>query len=77
MAHAGTPCRAPYTQALQRVLRNVPDAGFVADLLFLEAWEMQAIPTLGAMLRVRQLIRANPGLADEIIAELAATNCGS
>jgi hypothetical protein len=36
-AHAAIAGGAPYTQALRRALEDVPNASFVADLLFLEA----------------------------------------
>ena len=41
-----------------------------ADLLFLEAWEIQPRPEVGIALRVHQIRRANPLLAAEIRAEL-------
>ena len=40
------------------------------DLLFLEAWEMQARPDIASTLRAGQIRRANPLLAEEIRAEL-------
>jgi hypothetical protein len=42
----------------------------VADLLFLEQWELRPSPGAAAALRVIQLRRANPDLAAEIRAEL-------
>lgn len=62
--------RPPYTQAVQRALATVHDAMAEADLLFLEAWEMQPTGHLGATLRASQIRRANPILTAEINAEL-------
>ncbi len=49
-------------------LRNVSAHDFVEavieDLRYLEAWERGDIPLLGAVLRVRQIRRANPALHD-------------
>lgn len=62
--------RTPRTTALRHALSRVQDRLFTEDLLFLETWE--SCPTLvtGTMLRVRQLRRANPTLADAIRTEL-------
>jgi hypothetical protein len=62
----------PYTQALRRALQTINDSRSVADLLFLEAWEMYRPRELGITLRAGQIRRANPRLAAEITAELAA-----
>ncbi|MDR3537865.1 MAG: hypothetical protein P4L71_15320 [Acetobacteraceae bacterium] len=62
----------PHTEAVRRVLRCANDAAMAADLLFLEAWEMNRTADLGTTLRAGQIRRANPGLAAEIQAELAA-----
>jgi len=43
----------------------------VADLLFLEAWEAQLADGVAAILRARQIRRANPALAVGIRGELA------
>ena len=64
--------RPPYTQALRRALHTAKDIASIADLLFLEAWELNRPPNLGITLRARQIRRANPQLAAEITAELAA-----
>jgi len=49
-------------------LRNVSAHDFIEavieDLRYLEAWERGDIPLLGAILRVRQIRRANPALHD-------------
>jgi hypothetical protein len=62
--------KPPYTQAVRKLLQSAHDAGLEADLLFLEAWEMQPSANLGATLRASQIRRANPGLAEEISKEL-------
>ena len=62
----------PYTRALRRALQSVSDSRSVADLLFLEAWEIHRPRDLGTTLRAGQIRRANRELADEITAELAA-----
>jgi hypothetical protein len=58
------------TQAVRRALSKTRDAGTAEDLLFLEAWEISAIPGLAATLRASQLRRANATLLAEIRAEL-------
>jgi hypothetical protein len=58
------------TQAVTRALDNVRDDRTAADLLFLEAWEISAIPGVAAALRASQLRRANATLVAEIRAEL-------
>jgi hypothetical protein len=62
----------PVTHAVQRALARVHDAASAADLLFLERWEINPTPGAASVLRVGQLRRANPGLAAEIRAEVAA-----
>lgn len=47
------------------------DAGFAEDLLFLAAWELGLVPWPGAILRVRQLRRANPAFT-AVRAEVAS-----
>ncbi len=64
--------RPPYTQAVRNALAGVTNAETEADLLFLEAWEMQPSALLGATLRASQLRRANPDLVAAIDAELKA-----
>jgi hypothetical protein len=61
----------PLTEAVARELARHGDAA-AADLLFLERWEMAPVGGTAAALRVGQLRRANPGLAEEIRAELGA-----
>jgi hypothetical protein len=65
------PAALAHTLALRRALETVRDGRSVADLLFLEKWEMQPLPGAAAALRINQLRRANPALAAEIRAELA------
>ena len=60
------------TQAVRRALHKVRDAASAADLIFLESWELSAIPGVAAALRASQLRRANPVLAAEIRAELTS-----
>ncbi len=62
--------RPPYTQAVRDALQTVHDAMTEADLLFLEAWEMQPTAHLGATLRASQIRRANPALTAAINREL-------
>jgi len=63
---------SPLTRAVRRALSAVQDAASTADLLFLERWEINPEPGSAAALRVGQLRRANPALAAEIRAEVAA-----
>jgi hypothetical protein len=72
MSHSATTETAPMTQALRRALQSVQDSRSVADLLFLEAWEIHRPRDLGTTLRAGQIRRANPRLAAEITAELKA-----
>ena len=62
--------KPPYTQAVRKILENSNNSDKEADLLFLEAWEMQPTNLLGATLRASQIRRANPELAAAINAEL-------
>ncbi len=62
--------RLPQTQAVRRALRSVREPSTAADLLFLEAWEMNGSRDLGRLLRASQIRRANPELVAEIEAEL-------
>ena len=59
------------TDALRRALDQVSDPPFVADLMFLEAWERDPQWGCGVALRVGQIRRANPELAAAIRAEVA------
>ncbi len=62
--------KRPFTLAVREALQGVNNSAIEADLLFLEAWEMQPSSHLGATLRASQIRRANPGLAAAIDAEL-------
>jgi hypothetical protein len=64
--------RAPVTAAVRQALQGVNNSLIEADLLFLEAWEMQPSAHLSAALRASQIRRANPGLSAAIDAELKA-----
>jgi hypothetical protein len=61
----------PLTAVLQDALPRIRDHSAREDLLFLERWEMMPQPGMGAVLRVQQIRRANPVLADAIRAEVA------
>jgi hypothetical protein len=60
----------PCTNALRRALAAIQDDNLMADLLFLERWEICPIPGAASALRVSQLRRANPELAAAIRAEV-------
>lgn len=62
----------PVTLAVQRALDDVRDTSIIADLLFLERWEMTPMPGAAAALRMVQIRRANPELAAAVRAEVAA-----
>ncbi len=66
----------PLTRAVERALASVHDVSSTSDLLFLERWELTPLPGAAAARRVGQLRRANPQLAAEIRAELAAARRG-
>ncbi len=72
MQSGAKPNRPPYTQAVRRALRSVHEPVTAADLLFLEAWEIEAPRDLATLLRAGQIRRANRALAAEIEAELKA-----
>jgi hypothetical protein len=55
-----------HTEAIRRALRANPDQHSVEDLLFLESWESTRADDVAAILRARQIRRANPGLITEI-----------
>lgn len=61
----------PRTAAVRRALERVRSDAAVADLLFLEAWEASPTLEVAAVLRVAQIRRANPALADAVRGELA------
>jgi hypothetical protein len=66
------PRKPPFTLAVRQALQGVNDSVTEADLLFLEAWEIQPSSHLGVTLRASQIRRANPELAAAIDAELKA-----
>ncbi|MDA8249703.1 MAG: hypothetical protein M0Z28_11045 [Rhodospirillales bacterium] len=59
------------TDAVRRVMAATHDHALIADLLFLERWEMIPIHGPAAALRVAQIRRANPALAEQVRAEIA------
>lgn len=66
---------APRTAALRDALLACPrSSDAVADLLFLEAWEARLAQGVAAILRARQIRRANATLAARIRDELARAN---
>ena len=64
------PAALARTRAVQEALERLADQAYVEDLLFLEAWESEPVPGAGAALRVAQIRRANPELAERIRREL-------
>lgn len=62
--------RLARTRAVQEALEQQADLAYVEDLLFLEAWESEPVPGAGTALRVAQIRRANPELAEAIRREL-------
>jgi len=62
--------RLPRTQAVRRAIRSDNRPESAADLLFLEAWEMDGQSDLANLLRAGQIRRANRALVAEIEAEL-------
>ncbi|HVC60554.1 MAG TPA: hypothetical protein VND19_09375 [Acetobacteraceae bacterium] len=71
MRIATVPCREPRTAAVRRALERVRCDAAIADLLFLEAWEASPTPEVATVLRVAQIRRANPELAQAVRGELA------
>ena len=61
----------PLTAAVRGALGGTSDRAVLADLLFLERWELLPIPGTAAALRVSQIRRANPELAAAVRAEIA------
>jgi hypothetical protein len=61
----------PLTSAVRSAVAGVRDQATLADLLFLERWEIAPIPGVAAAMRVSQIRRANPDLAAAVRAELA------
>ena len=64
---------SPLTTAIRRAMADTGDQATLADLLYLERWEMAPIPGAAAALRVQQIRRANPELAAAVRAELSGT----
>jgi hypothetical protein len=60
----------PCTRAVRHHLATPGTGGMIADLLFLERWEMSPAPGAGPALRIAQIRRANPELAAAVRAEL-------
>ena len=58
------------TGAVRRALAAARDQTVLADLLFLERWELAPVPGAAAALRVSQIRRANPHLTAAIRAEI-------
>ena len=58
--------QAARTEAVRRILRDNRDENEARDLLFLESWACHPATDIAAMLRARQIRRANPGLVTEI-----------
>jgi hypothetical protein len=61
----------PRTAAVRRALLHAHCDAAIADLLFLESWEASPTGEVGAVLRVAQIRRANPELAQAVRGELA------
>ena len=62
---------APMTAVLQNAFPCIRDRSAQADLLFLERWELVPQSGTALALRVQQIRRANPELAEAIRAEIA------
>lgn len=59
------------TDVVRRAMAASHDHAITADLLFLERWEMAPVHGPAAALRVAQIRRANPALAEQVRAEVA------
>ncbi len=66
----------PVTAVLRDALPRIRDHSAHADLLFLERWEIDPQPGGGQVLRVQQIRRANPALAEAIRAEIVTIRAG-
>jgi len=66
----------PFTFVLQDVLPRIRNRSAQADLLFLEQWEIAPRSGGGQALRVQQIRRANPELAEAIRTEIAGLRAG-
>ena len=60
------------TSVVRDMLSEPMTPSALEDLLFLEAWERNPLPGLGAVRRAGQIRRANPAIAAAIRSELAA-----
>ena len=60
------------TDVVRSMLASPLSPSAIEDLLFLEAWERNPLPGLGAVHRARQIRRANPEVAAAIRSEVAA-----
>ena len=63
---------AAFTQTVRSMLAGPLSPSAIDDLLFLEAWERDPAPGLGAVRRAGQIRRANPAVAAAIRSEIAA-----
>ncbi len=72
MTSAFTAAPTPLTHIVRAMLANPLSPSAVDDLLFLEAWERNPAPGLGAVRRAGQIRRANPQVAAAIRSEIAA-----
>jgi hypothetical protein len=70
MVFADSIAAGPRTEAVRRALQTAKDATAVADLLFLETWQLAKPAHLASMLRARQIRRANPLLSHEMNTEM-------
>ena len=61
----------PMTSAVRELMAKAKDPALLADLLFLEKWEMEPAPGAGSVLRIAQIRRALPDLAAAVRKELA------
>jgi len=71
MQVTGVPRLEPRTAAMRRALERERGDAAVVDLLFMEACEASPTPEVATVLRVAQIRRANPELADAVRGELA------
>ena len=69
-SHLDAHAPAARTGAVRRVLAHMGDQRLVAELLFLEAWEERSVSGSAALLRVRQLHRAQQALLAEVRTEI-------
>jgi hypothetical protein len=66
----------PVTNAIRCALQDAGDSAATADLLFFERWELAPRHGAATALRIMQIRRANPALADAVRVELAASARG-